>query len=90
MEPPAWLVDKAGMLVVQQFALLLGLRWWMFGLVRVPELVALLVILLLVIGPGKLPSLGRGLGEMIRGFRQEAGADKDVQGTDQAETASKS
>ncbi len=47
----------------------------MFGIGRLPELIILLIVILLIVGPGKLPSLGRGLGEMIRGFRQESGTD---------------
>ncbi len=40
----------------------------MFGL-GLPELMVVLVIALLVFGPGKLPAVGKGLGESIRGFR---------------------
>jgi sec-independent protein translocase protein TatA len=43
----------------------------MFGAMRVPELIIVLVIALLIFGPGKLPKVGKGVGEMIRGFRQE-------------------
>ena len=48
----------------------------MFGVSRVPELIIGLIIVLLIFGPGKLPGLGRGVGEMIRGFRQETAASK--------------
>ena len=41
----------------------------MFGL-GLPELTIVLVIALLVFGPNKLPSLGKGLGEAIRGFKK--------------------
>lgn len=48
----------------------------MFGVSHVPELIILVVIVLLIFGPGRLPGLGRGVGEMIRGFRQETNAAK--------------
>ena len=41
----------------------------MFGL-GLPELMVGLVIALVVFGPSKLPSLGKSLGEAIRGFKK--------------------
>ncbi len=41
----------------------------MFGL-GMPELMIILVLCLLVFGPGKLPQLGSSLGGAIRGFRR--------------------
>jgi sec-independent protein translocase protein TatA len=41
----------------------------MFGL-GLPELMVVLVISLVVFGPSKLPSLGKSLGEAIRGFKK--------------------
>lgn len=41
----------------------------MFGL-GVPELVIILVVALVVFGPGKLPELGGALGKGIRDFRK--------------------
>lgn len=41
----------------------------MFGL-GLPELIVVLVIALVVFGPSKLPSLGKSLGEAIRGFKK--------------------
>jgi sec-independent protein translocase protein TatA len=43
----------------------------MFGF-GIPELILILVVLLLVFGPGKLPQLGSALGETIRSFRKGA------------------
>lgn len=43
----------------------------MFG-IGMPELAIILVILLVVFGPGKLPQLGASLGGAIRGFRKAA------------------
>ncbi len=41
----------------------------MFGL-GMPEMIVVLVIALLVFGPSKLPELGKGLGQAIRGFKK--------------------
>ncbi len=40
------------------------------GLFQPTHLLVILVICLLVFGPKKLPELGKGLGEGIRGFRE--------------------
>ena len=41
----------------------------MFGL-GIPELILVLLIALVFFGPAKLPALGKGLGEAIRGFKK--------------------
>ncbi|HXX56781.1 MAG TPA: twin-arginine translocase TatA/TatE family subunit [Thermodesulfovibrionales bacterium] len=41
----------------------------MFGL-GLPEMMIILVIALVMFGPSKLPSLGRSIGEAIRGFKK--------------------
>lgn len=43
----------------------------MFGFGE-PELILILVVLLLVLGPGKLPQLGAALGETLKSFRKGA------------------
>lgn len=46
----------------------------MFGL---PELIVVLVIALLVFGPGRLPQAGKGIGEAVRGFRNALKDDRE-------------
>ncbi len=41
----------------------------MFGSIGVPELLLIFLIVLIVFGAGKLPQLGKGIGEGIRNFR---------------------
>jgi TatA/E family protein of Tat protein translocase len=42
----------------------------MIGSIGMPELIVILVIALLVVGPKKLPDVGKSIGEAIRGFRR--------------------
>ena len=42
----------------------------MFGSIGMPELMIILVIALIIIGPGKLPELGSTIGKAIRGFKK--------------------
>jgi sec-independent protein translocase protein TatA len=44
----------------------------MFGNIGAPELIIILVIALVVLGPGKLPEVGSALGKGIREFRKAA------------------
>jgi len=41
----------------------------MFGTIGLPELLVIFLIVLVVFGAGKLPQLGKGIGEGIRNFR---------------------
>jgi sec-independent protein translocase protein TatA len=41
----------------------------MFG-IGMPELIVIFVVALVVFGPGKLPDVGKSLGEAIRGFKK--------------------
>ncbi len=50
----------------------------MFG-IGVPELIVILVIALVVFGPGKLPEIGSALGKGIRDFKKSfEGADEEL------------
>ena len=42
----------------------------MFGSLGLPELLIIFAIILVVFGAGKLPQLGRGLGQGISNFRE--------------------
>ncbi len=51
----------------------------MFNL-GMPELILILVIVLVVFGPSKLPDIGRAVGKSIRGFKDETnGMKEDIQ-----------
>jgi len=43
----------------------------MFG-IGMPEMFIILAILLVVVGPGKLPQIGQALGSSIRSFKKAA------------------
>lgn len=43
----------------------------LLGIIGMPEIVIILVVVLLIFGPSKLPQLGEGIGKMLRGFKKE-------------------
>lgn len=52
-----------------------------FGFLSAPELIIILVIALIIFGPGKLPELGKSLGKGITEFK-EATKDKSTEKTE--------
>ena len=49
----------------------------MFGNIGMTELLVILFIVVIIFGGGKLPEIGRGLGQAIRGFRKAASGETD-------------
>lgn len=49
----------------------------MFEKIGLPELVIILVIVLLIFGAGKLPSIARDLGKSVREFRKAKEGEED-------------
>jgi sec-independent protein translocase protein TatA len=47
------------------------------GLLQPMHLVIILFVAMLVFGPKRLPELGKGLGEGIRGFKKAISTDED-------------
>ena len=47
------------------------------GLLQPLHLVVILVVAIVVLGPKKLPELGKGLGESIRGFKKAISAEDE-------------
>jgi sec-independent protein translocase protein TatA len=57
----------------------------MFGL-GMPELMLILVVALVVFGPGKLPQIGSGLGKAIRDFKKGITGDEAEEAEKQPKT----
>jgi sec-independent protein translocase protein TatA len=47
------------------------------GPIGLPELVIIFLILMLIFGANRLSGLGKGMGQAIRGFKDEMGSGKD-------------
>ena len=54
----------------------------MFGF-GMPELILVLVIALVVVGPSKLPQMGQALGGSLRNFRKGMAGDGEIQHLDE-------
>jgi sec-independent protein translocase protein TatA len=57
-----------------------------FGL-GLPEIIIILVIVLIIFGPSKLPQLGKALGEGIRSIRKSSEGGDDAEAKQPAEKA---
>ncbi len=53
----------------------------MFGSIGMPELMVILVIAMIIFGPGKLPELGSMIGKALRDFRKAVDAPEKKVGT---------
>jgi sec-independent protein translocase protein TatA len=49
----------------------------MLGDIGLPELLVIFVIVLVLFGPGKLPDVGKAIGEALRGFKKAMRADEE-------------
>ena len=58
----------------------------MLGDVGLPELLVIFVVVLIVFGPGKLPDVGKAIGEALRGFKK---AMKESEESSEKEPATK-
>jgi sec-independent protein translocase protein TatA len=52
-------------------------RVFMLGDIGLPELLVIFVIVLVLFGPGKLPDVGKAIGEAVRGFKKAMRADEE-------------
>ena len=59
----------------------------MFGL-GAPELLLILIIALIVFGPGKLPTIGRALGKSLREFNEAVNTDEKKEIADKTDEKS--
>lgn len=57
---------------------------------HLPELIIIVVLALLIVGPGKLPQLGSALGGAIRGVREGFAADRKEAEDERSEPARQS
>ena len=48
------------------------------GRLGLPELLVILAIIIVIFGANRLPGLGRGIGDAIRGFKEGLKTDEDA------------
>ena len=53
----------------------------LLGPIGLPELIIIMFILVLIFGANRLSGLGRGMGQAIRGFKDEIQVDEDSEGS---------
>jgi len=53
----------------------------LLGPLGLPELIIIMFILVLIFGANRLSGLGKGMGQAIRGFKDEIQVDDDSEGT---------
>ncbi|MBN2108748.1 MAG: twin-arginine translocase TatA/TatE family subunit [Deltaproteobacteria bacterium] len=60
----------------------------MFG-IGMTEMIIILVIVLIIFGAGKLPDIGKGLGQGIKNFKKAVGGQEDGEQDDKKEIKDK-
>ncbi len=55
----------------------------MFGHIGLPEIIVILVIALIIFGPGKLPGVGKAIGRSIREFKKATTQDEREEETEE-------
>ena len=77
------MVSLGSVLRVEQEGVLMHPTVFAFlGPIGLPELVIIFLIVVLIFGANRLSGLGRGMGQAIRGFKDEMGGSKDKSAQD--------
>lgn len=54
----------------------------LLGPIGIPELIIVLVLVLIIFGPGKLPGIGKAMGDAIRNFRSSTNSSDEKESGD--------